>query len=520
MSDTSNAFNLVKQPEPACFSHPLPVSDIERDSGLSPAFVSSYAGAETKRAEFIRGAEFLGLNTKAKPLHPQQYVIADALNATGEDGLPLHTINGVCVPRRASKTTTIFAVLLGRALSREGYLAGYSAQNGLKTRERFMRDIVAPLERLYPDESTRPYKLDRSKGAEAIKFPETGSALYFLPPKPESSRGDAYDDYVLDEAQEHDAELSEELLGAILPTFDTNPGASLVIAGTAGQWRSGLLWDTLEDGRNGVEGTGIVEYAASQDLTVEDFLTDGVKDWEKVLPEVRRAHPGIGTLTRVEAIKRNFDKLPLPQFLREYLGVWPKGATDAVLNQEKWADGALDEPKPAAPPKGAVLGVAAHPDQAFASIGAAWRDAEGKPVFLVVDHRPAVAWLGPRAVSLARKFRIPVAHDTAGAVGTEVEVLRKANPKPQLRPLKWSDVKLTHATFVKELGDTGVTHYGQPMLNEAVRIASKRTYGERGGWALGRAQVQDDITPLEACLNALAAYDAQPVKRKTEILVA
>jgi hypothetical protein len=442
------------------------------------------------------------------------------MSATGEDGYPLNTIQGVCVPRRASKTTTIFAVLLGRALSREGYVAGYSAQNGLKTRERFMRDIVTPLERLFPDEGARPFKLDRSKGAEAIKFPDTGSALYFLPPKPESSRGDAYDDYVLDEAQEHDAELSEELLGAILPTFDTRPDASLIIAGTAGQWRAGLLWDTLEDGRNGVDGTGIVEYAASQDLSVEDFETDGTKDWSKVLPEVLKAHPGIGTLTKLDAIKRNFDKLPLAQFLREYLGVWPKGATDSILNFEKWEKGALDEQLPTKLPRDAMLAIQVHPDQLVAAIGSAWRDKNGRAHLLVVDHRPGVSWLAPRTLTLARKHKLAVAHDTAGAVMTEVEALRKSNPKPRLRPLKWADVKLSHATFVKELTETGVAHWGQSMLDGAVKIATRRTYGERGGWALGRASAVDDIVGLEACLLALAAYDAAPKKQKTEILVA
>jgi hypothetical protein len=493
---------------PASSQSSLPAPVEFRDSGISPAFVSSFIGSRPSREEFERGAELLGYSGR---LFPQQYVLADALNAKGDDGFPLNTFTGVCVPRRASKTTTIFMVLLGRCLCRQNYVAGYSAQNGLKTRERFMRDLVTPLERLFPDEDTRPFKFDRSKGAEKIRFPETGSAIYFLPPKAESARGDAYDVYVLDEAQEHDVEDSEELLGALIPTFDTRPDAQLVVAGTAGTWRGGMLWDFLENGRAEKDEYGVIEYAADQDLAPEDFMTDGKKDWDKALPIMLKAHPGIGTLTKISVMARNFETLELTQYLREYMGVWPKGAQDSVLNIEKWNSGNLGSTPPT-PPKDAVLGIAVHPDQTFGCVTAAWRDQDGAPVLCVVDHRAGVDWVAPRALMLFQTYKLPIAHDSQGAVGTEVDVLLRAKPKPKLVPLKWPDIQKAHAGFMKELNEKVVHHYDQPQLNNAISIAAKRSAGARGQWAFARPTYESDITPLESALLALAAYDSRPVK--------
>jgi hypothetical protein len=498
-------------PASSLSSPPVPVEF--RDTGISPAYVSSFEGSRQGREEFERGAQLLGYEGR---LHPQQYVIADALNATQEGGLPLNTFTGVCVPRRASKTTSIFLVLLGRCLSRQNYVAGYSAQNGLKTRERFLRDIVGPLEALYPDEATRPFKFDRSKGSEYVRILATGSVLHFRPPKPESMRGDAYDVYVLDEAQEHDAEASEELLGALLPTFDTRPDGQLVVAGTAGTWRGGMLWSTLEDGRAGKAETGIVEYAADQDLTVEDFLTDGVKDWDKALPLIRVAHPGIDTLTNIKIMERNFEKLDIAQFLREYLGVWPKGAQDSVLNIEKWHAGLIEDSLPAAPGPDAAMGIAVHQNQLSACIAYAWRDAEGAPVFVVADHRLNVSWLVARVLYFHRSTKAPVVYDSlaSGPVMVQVDALTRAKPKPKLLPVKWADVQKAHQGFLSTLNEDVVHHYGQEPLTHAVSIATKRSSGSRGQWAFGRPTPDADITPLEACLLALAAYDARPIKTK------
>lgn len=198
-----------------------------------PLHVSVLDGFEVRRDEFVRGAEELGLNTPRKRLHPQQFVVADVLQAERAEETPAFGMVGVCIERRASKTTTILAVLLGRCIEREDYHVVMTAQTGQKARDRFLKDIVAPMERRYGEDNI-PWRINRGRGSESIRFPN-GSSFSIQPPKPDNFRGDAFDAAFIDEGQEFDPELAEDLLGAILPTFDTRPGGGqLVVAGTAG----------------------------------------------------------------------------------------------------------------------------------------------------------------------------------------------------------------------------------------------------------------------------------------------
>jgi hypothetical protein len=507
-----------------CSPHSLPDGVIGpkrlRDSGIPPLHASSYQGADDHFGEFLDGALMLGSNTQYRSLKSQQGVVADVCNATGDDGLPLFETIAICIPRRATKTSSVFAVAIGRMVNRPGYRVGLTAQTGAKARTRFLDDIVEPLLTAYPDPSTRPFTVNRSQGGEKITF-RNGSRLVVLPPKEDAARGESFNLFIIDEAQEFDAEEAQKLKAGIEPAFDTNPDHQLIVLGTAGEYRGGLLWETLELGRRGE--AGIVEYGVPDTLTAEDFTDDdGEKDWEKAQPLVLAAHPGIDQpgLTPLKTVRTRFLEWSLVTWLREYAGLWPRGVGDSILNTEKWAAGAVDDALPTVLPKGAVLGIAVHPDQTVAAVVAAWRNEEGKACLLLVHHFPGMAWLVDKTLVTARKYKTTIAHDSSGTVTTEVEVLKRSSPRPRLAPQKWVDIKRGHAQLVKDIDTDNVQHWDQDGFRNAVGIVTKRVYGERGGWALGRKNPGDDITPLEAAAVALLEYDARPAPRKTVIYTA
>lgn len=479
-----------------------------RHSGISPRFLSSLAGSRAFHSEFLTGARMMGLDTARKPLHPQQLLVADVLNAVGEDGLALHSTVGVCIPRRASKTTSIWATALGRCMEREDYMVAFTAQSGTKARDRFLKDLVTPLERKYA-KGEGGFKVNRSQGHEHIIF-DNGSRIDVLPPLPDSFRGDGFDMVIIDEGQTQGPEEADELKAAILPTFDTRPGAQLVVAGTAGKHRSGLLWDTLEDGRNGRAGTGIIEYAAADTLSEEDVAN----------PEVwQMAHPGIGTLTTLERIALNFEAMrgKIWDFAAEYLGVWPVGGGGRFLNLERWASSAMGvDAATVRPPDHFALGFAIHPDGLSACIVAAWRDEAEEAHVLVLDHRMGTQWFSPKMLDLGRRYKVPIAHDTyGGPTNVQVDILqRQKAPRPRLAPQTMADVKTAAALIVKSLDDGHLKHYDQDVFNEAARLAVKRKVGN--GWGLGRGSAEDDITPLEAAALALHVFDGL---RKREAFV-
>ncbi|TFC94568.1 hypothetical protein E3T28_14800 [Cryobacterium sinapicolor] len=491
--------------------------EILRDSHIPPRYVSAFTGAEPGRVEFLAGAHSLGLigtDGSGSKLKPQQLVMADAANALNDLGYPLNPFMGTLVPRRSSKTTTALAIVLGRCFVRPGYLAAFTlCTTGLMARKRFHSDIVPALERAYPDEDTRPFKVHRSAGSERIEW-KNGSRFVVVPPQSESFRSEAFDCVLLDEAGEADVGMGEDLLAGLLPTLDTRPASQVLICGTAAKFRTGnLLWDTLKDGRDGVPGTGIVEYSAPDYLTADD-----VETWELTEPVVRAAHPGIDTLTTIEAIERNYRKLPRAQFIREYLSVFDDvGATLGIIRPEKWKAAEIDGDMPE-PPGHFAIGISAAPNQASASIVAAWRE-NGAGRILLLDHRDGVRWLAPRALELARKYKVPLVYDNFGVILVEVEALQRAKPRPRLEPQTTRQVTTAAGLLVKEIDTGNVGHYGQDDLSEAAAIVKKRKIGPTA-WGFGRGEPDDDITSIEAASMALRVYDGTPVRSKVMLITA
>lgn len=453
----------------------------------------------------------LGLIGRAKRLVPQQMWLADVVNAGCQ-------IVGVLMPRRSTKTTSIIALMLGRCAERPDYVVGYTmCTTGMKARARFRQDVANVLDRMFPDEDSRPFKIRRAAGSERVDF-DNGSSFQVLVPAGDAFRGDAFDVVVLDEAGEASPEMTEDLMAGILPTFDTRPGAQLVVAGTAAKYREGnLLWETLADGRKGLQSTGILEYAAPDDTDME--LLD---DWEHVKALVLAAHPGVGNLTTLEVVRARWEKLSRRQFAEEYLSIFGTlGAVDTFVDLEKWRDAADGGELPSPPTDRAVgLAVAVHPDQSCATIVAAWRDDSGAGCLLVVDYKSGTKWVAKRAKELSAKLRTSIIYDNAGTVLVEVEVMQRMKPRPRLAPQTWAQVSTAAGLIMKENGDGNLRHWDQVELNEAVKTATKRGTPTSNRWAFGRKLPGESIIALEAASLALRWADENPKRARTRAMVA
>lgn len=492
-----------------------------RDSGIAPLHASRYSDDEAARGEFVAGAKLLGLGRKRMPkLEPQMLVLADVANACPR-------FMGVLLPRRSSKTTSLFALAMGRISERPGYLVSYTmATTAIKARARFKRDIVAPLEEQWRhlDKKDWPFKINNAGGSESITWFHEGdsdSVLQFLAPKGEGFRSDAWDLIIIDEGGEASPAMTADLIEGALATMDTRPDATLIVAGTAGKIRDGnLLWQQLEDGRKGQNSTGITEYAAPDTTKRSDVDT-----WEKCKPILLKAHPGIGTLTTLETMESNYEKmcrLPdgLSKFMAEYLSIFAVVGGSSFIDTGAWAERAK-EIKPT-PPANFRFAYAVHPLQTSASIVAAWRVA-GVAHGLVLDHREGVSWVAKRNLEISRKHRVPIAFDSLENVNAAISsALGRAKPKPKLEPYNWNQVSTAAATLFNDIESGNVVHYDQDSLNDAVRLAHKRGTRESKRWAFGRgpgeANEPNDITSLEAWSIALKAYDEAKPRVPVEII--
>jgi hypothetical protein len=470
-------------------------------------------------------------------------LLADALNTPGDDYV-------VEIVRRGSKTTTIFCLLLGRCLARPGYLVTFSAQNGVKGTTRLREwkrrlDVITPPDDLdlppwlrnQPRQRTRRatrqlalfgddlwaslttedttarrgFRIMTGEVAKGIYF-DNGSQFLVLKPDPEAYRGEAGDVSWIDEAQEIDPVEADELLAGILPLQDTRDDESAVIlSGTAGLVRAGPFWERVSRMRAGDPTMYGLDYAAAEDVTL-----DMLDDEDTAMTVLAGVHPGLGTLTTLEKMRKRWARMPRPQFAREYLSIWPEDHTAGAIDLSRWMAGAIPD-DPATWDRPEVVGfgymVDPHGDESGAIV-AAWRDDEGTAYLELVAHRPGTDWMPAELVRLGGKYRRPIGYDAVGAqigVAESTQALARTQRTrpPKLDPVNLAGMRVACSALLRDITRGRVRHFDQPGLSNAVRVAAKRFVSDTG-WVWSLKQSRGDITPLVAATLALRIYDQTP----------
>ncbi|SEM73565.1 hypothetical protein SAMN05216281_101312 [Cryobacterium luteum] len=523
-----------------------------RDRGIHPNYDGGFSDSAELRIEFLEGARLLGLElvdlddldelarlkamTPARhPIQPQQLWIADALNMPYDSYV-------VEIMRRASKTTTIFAWLLGRMKSRPGYQVTFSAQSGTAGSRRLREwagilDAVNPIddanlppwmrgrpraptkaaqravalfgEDVLPASATpqgRGFRIMRGEVGKGIYF-DNGSSFLVLKPEADAYRGEAADVSWLDEAQEIDPAEGAELLAGIVPLQDTKMDSAIVISGTAGEARVGVLWDILDRLRNASPDIGGVDYCAPEDTSWEV-----IEDEDQAMELLKQHHPGIGTLTTLEKMRKNWRALPKPQWAREYLSLWPETFGTRAIDPTLWANATAGRHVPI--PARVAFGMAIKPGGGVACLAAAWRNSRGKAYVEIIEHRSGTDWMPIRAQELTRKYRgSTIAYDDIGegkATATEMQLL---TPRPRLRVQTYREIAAGCVQILRELERNNLIHFDDPGLNAAVDNAAKREVrGDQGVWLWtpkrsGESTVLPDITTLDAATRALRNWD-------------
>ena len=261
-------------------------------------------GTDISEAEL--GAKMLGL-----PLTPQGRNEALLLSARDAEGGSLRKTAVIQMPRRSTKSTSIWATIIGRAASRPGYKAVMTAQSGtvasqllLEHGEMLEANGYAGYKRKELDEAegNGTLRVLRNGGREKIEFANK-SVIMAVPPIASAIRGKAADDIVIDEAGEFEGTKGDEFMNGVLPLMDTRGElAQLVVAGTPGKMRQGMFWELLEAGRSGEdEDIGILDYSAADTDDPEDRDV-----WRRVHPGPSAIKPDGSPLTSMRTLERRF----------------------------------------------------------------------------------------------------------------------------------------------------------------------------------------------------------------------
>lgn len=460
------------------------------------------------------GAYLLGLRLldPPQPPTPQGVMVAGVLEArdtsrtvrvgTERHHPPLYPEVVIQLGRRGTKTTSIEADLLGRCELRDRTTVVSTAQDGTRA-SAFMRPRIDAYDRRRPPAERKTTEaarnaaiglrtLYRSQGREYIEWLNR-SMWQCAKPEANALRGAAADVMWFDEGGEIDPAISENLVAGALPLLDTRPLGQAIISGTPSELgRVGMFWDYLEDARARPTEVGIVDFSAPDysDATDEDLW------W--------RTHPGLAAgITTVDVLRNRLERMALDKFAREYLCMWPVGATTTALDPEKYAAG---EVQPiAGPPPGAAWALAFDCDLEgrSASIVASAVLPDGRVHSQVMDHRPGTSWVARSLAAAVRAHpRVVIGYDPIGAnarVAQEVQALPRG-PRRNLRPLALREVA-AGASLIAERTTVGAwEHATSKALDLGVDAAAWRTSGDSR--LFKRTSASADISALIAASEA------------------
>jgi hypothetical protein len=470
-----------------------------------PRAVSPIPAGTDIRAAVI-GSKMLGL-----ALTPQGCIFAGVLEAKTDQGLPLYDDVTGEIPRRATKTTTVQNVLLGRCVTRPGYRVIQTAQDGTRASIVFM-DMVRTLERVTPNEEERGWTVFKSTGREYIQF-DNGSRWWVAPPKSSSFRGLAADVIWFDECGELDPVESDDLEAGALPVMDTREDAQVIKTGTPGLVRAGMFWKSLEAAEADPKALGVLRFAArdSEVVDIEGLVERGETSAIEAL--LLRVHPGLACgLTSMAKMLKRLATMDLAKFIREYLCVWPPDTSATALNLAKWAN---TETAPAPAPVGTpwAIGYNVGIGGVAGAIVAGWFDQNGEPHLQVMEYRVKSDWMVEELARAGKAHpRVPVGYDN---IGENISVAQALGRKPRynakvLQALQLRQVAAATATVALHTDLETIHHGTSPALDKAVGAA---TWRESGGSRLFRRIEGADISVLLAGVHALAA--AATLKRRT-----
>ena len=441
------------------------------------------------------GAALLGM-----PLFPQGLQVARVMEARRRGGKRyVYPEVAVEEPRRASKTTAIWSVLLGRCLRIPGYRVVATAQDGSHASDKLIEYMEVLEARGFEEQDLG--SLYWSNGKEKIKF-ANGSVLWRVTPKPGAFRSAGADAILFDEAGELDPEIGPAMLAGALPLMDTRPNGQVIVAGTPGKRRAGLLWESLERARAKTPGVGVVDYSLRDDEVLVSYDDDG----ERVLDErvLRRVHPGIGTLTTMALMRERFARMQVPEFEAEYGCRWPSSSTTGAFDVDQWAGVKV---APGERPDRVGIAFDCAYDGSSASIVYAWR--VGETAFVeVVAHRSGTSWVARAAHEAGLKYRrVPVAYDSIGANLDPATGMTRLKPAPRLEALPMKAIMGAAQRFTSELHEGRLRHFGQVDLTAGVENTAWRDITHSGRAFGSKDPSGAAINPVVAASLALWSYD-------------
>lgn len=391
----------------------------------------------------------------------------------------------VVVTRQCGKGAIIEARELAGLVLFDEQLILHSAHEFKTANEAFLR--IQQLIDQCDDLRRKVLRVARANGEQGI-FLRNGARLRFIARSKASGRGFSGDLVVLDEAYE----LGAAQVGALIPTMSARPNSQMWALSSAAMATSEYLHSVRARALAG-EGERLyyAEWSAPEGCDPAD-------------PEMwAMANPALGRRIHADTIQFELESMPIPEFLRERLGIpdMPVMAGgQSEIDLDVWA--ALADPtSTAAGIPAFVVDVSPNGKSACIAMGGS-RGEDGRLHVEIVDHREGTDWVLARRSELERLWP------------NAVWALDPSGPAVQLRSsadwheLGAKDAGEAFAGLIAAVASSELawkcSERDESALWAALEGARRQTYGDGiPRWSRRTSQV--DISPLVALTLAVHA---------------
>ena len=431
---------------------------------------------------------------------PWQRLIIDVAFEIDDQGRLIYTEVDVSVPRQSGKTAMTFARMVWRSTV-AAQLWGpqrvaYTAQTHKMARRKLERDFYDMLktsksftevvnQKRLPKKPSE-FRLSLNNGSEHVRF-GTNSYLGIDAPSRSAGHGDVLDEGTIDEAFAHQDDDVEQ---AMLPAQATRFNPQIWVQSTAGDDKSFYWYRKILAGRAATGSDGPVayfEWSIPDDADIED-------------PEVWWAHhPALGHTINEKFLRSQLDKARRSP---DGEGLWRRAFGNQWVKipvLEEYAvsfipptDWALCCDSSYHPVGEVVFAVDVTPEREKGHAAIVAADESG--TIEVIDSRPGVGWLTPRAIQLGLDHRTTVIVDSGSPANSFADEWERAGVTVKRLTARemagacgtFHDAILTHTLRVKT----------DHALDKAAAGARKRESGDVWYWA--RRDNTVDVSPLVA----------------------
>lgn len=441
---------------------------------VEPQIKVAPAYSESVGVEAI--AHYESLHETEQPDWWQREFVMDALGVR-DDGSWAAFEAALAVQRQHGKGVPTDIIELAGLFLLEERLIVHSAHQLKTALEAFRRieQIVTANDSL----TRRLRRIMRSKGEGGFEL-MSGARLMFFSRTGGSGRGFSGQRNVADEAQE----LDGEEMATIVPTLAAQVDAQIIYTFTPPRLPGSHVAALRRQALSGADGRTVYWGWQNERPASEAALALMLED-PRAFARSGPAYPHRITAERMADMRRAIKNDAL--FARECLGIWPVDEADGwlVISSQSWKD-AYDAGS--APSDPVVIGVDVLADRSWSAIGAAGSFGPWSAVELTGrsagewDYRPGVGWVVPRLVEIdaGNHPAVYVINDRLVADAAEQAGLHVYRPKVQ-------DVTAWCAGVFDALAADRLRHCGQTELDDAARVATKRTAGGGWAWALNPA---------------------------------